>query len=145
MRVKLKKNKDGSWSTDKEIKETEIEVEIITAQIKRSEKQNRWYWDVVLPTCRYYLDMDHCYDKNDVHLNLKINYCAEVDPSLIITRRIKDETGEVKVRSYPFSWSFLDMPQKHANRYLEWISSKISKATGIDGDDVINDAHHRIV
>ena len=114
----------------------------------RSLEQNRFYWDTVIPTCQYHLDLlSHCPNpkiKDDVdnaHYTLKLFYCFEQRPDLAEKVRYYCPIKKrVRTRAVPFSAKISEMSQKKFNDYLSWIQKRVNLASGLLWEDAIKNA-----
>ena len=121
--------KNGEVKASPSFKDGLHTVKTLSKADIRSIEQNKYYWRVVIPTCRYWLDMGHCHSSDDVHHQLKIDYCMSDRPDLITVRKIRTKKG-IEERAHPFSWRFSEMPKKEATDYLGWIAKQLSGITG---------------
>jgi hypothetical protein len=89
---KFKRNLNRIQQVVKSLEGKEVKIVISQVFKKRSERQNNYYWGVVIPIMQNtMLDIGNPMDIEDIHLMLRVKFLKQ-------TISINEETGEVAER-----------------------------------------------
>lgn len=89
---KFKRNLNRIQQTVKSLEGKEVKIVISEVFKKRSERQNNFYWGVVIPIMQNtMLDIGNPMDIDDIHLMLRVKFLKQIIS-------INEETGEVAER-----------------------------------------------
>jgi hypothetical protein len=89
---KFKRNLNRIQQTVKSLEGKEVKIVISEVFKKRSERQNNFYWGVVIPIMQNtMLDIGNPMDIEDIHLMLRVKFLKQIIS-------INEETGEVAER-----------------------------------------------
>jgi hypothetical protein len=89
---KFKRNLNRIQQVVKSLEGKEVKVVISQVFKKRSERQNNYYWGVVIPIMQNtMLDTGNAMDIDDIHLMLRVKFLKQIIS-------INEETGEVAER-----------------------------------------------